>query len=166
MSKAVTIEESITIDESAEKLWEVCADEFEHIDKWDSNVKSSSARGEPIGASKTGGRVCHQYNGRKTVEDLVKFDAFRQRFTYAITEGLPGFVVSAENTWRLHELETNKTQLTMRLEMRVKGLMGTLMKKPMKSQMGKVLRNAQEELKHYVEHSQHHPRKQKKERGN
>lgn len=36
----------------------------------------------------------------------------------------------------------------------VSGILGTIMQGPMKSQMGKVLANAQEELKHYIEKSE------------
>lgn len=162
MPKDVSIEESVLIDAAIDDVWRVSAHEFEHIDRWDANVRASSARGAARMGAKVGGRVCKQYSGRNTVEEFVDYDDASHTFTYAITEGLPGFVVHAHNQWTLKPIGTGKTKLTMRVEMQVKGLLGTLMAGPMKSQMGKVLRNAQGELRHYIETGSPHPRKQKK----
>ena len=162
MPKTIVIQESTPINTSLETLWKIAADDFAHIDRWDANVKSSRPLGNPRLGAKVGGRICNQYGGRKTVEELVKFDDDAKSFTYKITEGLPGFVVSAHNTWNLENSGVEATILTMKISMQVKGILGTLMSGPMKSQMSKVLRNAQNELKHYAETGRPHSRKAKK----
>ncbi|MEM7620951.1 MAG: SRPBCC family protein [Pseudomonadota bacterium] len=162
MTKTVIIEKNTVIDMPIDRVWQVSAVEFAHIDRWDGNVKTS----DPIASGPTGenigGRVCKMYNKRKTVERIVEFDEGRRTFAYEITEGLPGFVILARNTWTHQAIANNSTKLTMRLMMQVRGLLGTLMKAPMKSQMSKVLSKAQEELKHYAETGQPHSRKRKK----
>lgn len=162
MPKIVSIERSTVINVPVERLWEVSADEFEHIDRWDGNVKSSHPSVNAVVNAPVGGRVCNLYSGGKTVERFIEFDNSKHTFTYEIAEGLPGFVISARNIWMHEAIAENKTKLTMRIVMRVKGILGTIMRCPMNWQMGKVLDNAQEELKHYTETGQPHPRKLKK----
>ncbi|MEM8983011.1 MAG: SRPBCC family protein [Pseudomonadota bacterium] len=162
MRKTVAIEESTAIDAALEDVWKVSAHDFEHIDRWDANVRSSQQNGSPKSDAPVGGRVCNMYNGRETVENFVEYDESKHRFAYEITKGLPGFVISARNTWTHDAASPGKTRLTMNITMQVEGILGTLMQAPMKSQMGKVLRNAQEELKHYIETGRPHSRKLKK----
>ena len=162
MPKIVSIERTTVINAPLEHLWKVSADEFEHIDRWDGNVKSSHPSGNTVVNAPVGGRVCNLYSGGKTVERFIEFDNSKYTFTYEIAEGLPGFVISARNTWLHEAVAGNKTKLTMRVVMRVKGILGRIMQCPMKLQMGKVLGTAQEELKHYIETGQPHPRKRKK----
>ena len=161
MPKIVSIERSAIINVPVERLWQLSADEFEHIDRWDGNVKSSRSSDDVMTSASVGGRVCDLYSGGKTVERFIEFDNSRYTFTYEITEGLPGFVISARNTWTHKAVPGNKTKLTMHIVMRVKGILGRIMQCPMKFQMGKVLENAQAELKHYIETGQPHPRKRK-----
>ena len=59
-------------------------------------------------------------------------------------------------------MSNRETQLTMTVRIEVKGILGVLMSGMMKHQMSKVLRNAQEELKHFIEYESPHPRKQRK----
>ncbi|MEL7536879.1 MAG: SRPBCC family protein [Pseudomonadota bacterium] len=162
MPKSLKISESIVINAPLDVVWNVSANQFEHIDRWDGNVRSSRATGAPFGGAPVGGRVCSMYNGSETVEALVSFDDEQRSFVYEIKKGLPGFVVSARNTWQHSGAAAGKTHLSMTVDLEVKGILGTLMRGPMKSQMGKVLRNAQQELKHYAETGNPHPRKQKK----
>lgn len=162
MPKIVTIERSTVINVPVEHLWQVSAIEFEHIDRWDGNVKASRSCGDVIVGSPVGGRVCNLYGGGKTVEQFISFDDSQYIFAYEITEGLPGFVVSARNTWTHEAIAANNTRLTMCVVIRMQGILGRMMQCPMKFQMGKVLDSAQEELRHYVEMCQPHPRKKKK----
>ncbi|MEM9151879.1 MAG: SRPBCC family protein [Cyanobacteria bacterium P01_F01_bin.3] len=162
MPKVVSIEKSTIINVPVEDLWKVSADKFGQIDRWDGNVKASRPSGSAIVGAPVGGRVCDLYSGGKTVESLIIYDDSAYMFAYEITEGLPGFVISARNTWTHEAITRNQTKLTMRVVMRVKGILGTIMRCPMKLQMGNVLNNAQEELKYYIETGQPHPRKRKK----
>ncbi|MEN1728961.1 MAG: SRPBCC family protein [Pseudomonadota bacterium] len=162
MNKTITIERNISIDAPIEQVWRVSAEEFEDIDRWDANVKSSISNEHPVSGSASAGRICTQYNGRKIVEELIETDVDRTSFSYRISKGLPGFVESAINTWRLEKSSSTQTRLTMTVIIQVRGLIGTMMSVPMKAQMGKILGNAQEELKHFIEKGLPHPRKSAK----
>ncbi|MGF1476188.1 MAG: SRPBCC family protein [Geminicoccaceae bacterium] len=158
------MERQISINAPIDEVWKVSAVEFEHIDRWDGNVRASRSSGAALSGGPVGGRVCDLYGGGKTVERFVEFDESRRSFTYDIVEGLPGFIVSAKNIWTHDPVDCDEARLSMRLVMQVKGILGLIMQRPMRLQMGRVLGNAQEELKHYVETGQPHPRKQKKMR--
>lgn len=165
MPSTVIIEKSIVINAPIDAVWKVSAAEFEHIERWDANVQASRAQPRQTSVqAPVGGRVCDLYSGGQTTEKFVEYDERTYRFAYEITSGLPGFVVSAKNIWIHETVAGGKTRLTMRVIMAVKGLLGAIMKGPMRAQMGKVLGNAQQELKHYVETGSPHPRKRKKMR--
>ncbi|MEM0929845.1 MAG: SRPBCC family protein [Pseudomonadota bacterium] len=164
MPKLIVIERSCVIDAPIDKVWEVSATDFEQIDRWDANVKASRAEGTATAGAPIGGRVCDLYSGGQTVEVFTHYDPKNHTFAYAITKGLPGFVASAVNTWSHETVADRKTKLTMRIDIVVKGVLGTLMEAPMKGQLGSVLEKAQEELKHFAETGQPHPRKRKKQK--
>lgn len=162
MPKTVSVEKSIIINAPLDQVWQVTAGDFENIHRWDANVKTARQKGVAHNGAPVGGRVCGLYNGSDIVESIVEYDENRHRFVYAITEGLPGFIESGQNTWTHQVVNPNKTRVTMKTAMNVKGFLGTIMQGPMKSQIGKLLGNVQEELKHFVETGQPHPRKLKK----
>lgn len=156
-SNAIVVERSIEISAPIDHVWHVSAEEFGNISKWDSNVKASRSTNESV----LGGRVCDLYGrgNKKVVEELVAYDESAKSFAYAITEGLPGIVSSAINTWSHSPTEQGGTILTMRVEMKLTGVMAGLMKGPISKQMSKLLQTALEELKYYVETGEAHPRK-------
>ncbi|MEM7765807.1 MAG: SRPBCC family protein [Pseudomonadota bacterium] len=162
MSIRVVVERRILIDAPMEDVWQNTAESFAGIDQWDANVKRSSAFGDPPPGAPVGGRECQLYKGGPTVEELVQWDSDTRVFAYDIAKGLPGFVQQARNTWTHESSGHNSTQLTMRLELVVSGLLGRLMRAPMRSQLGKLLERAQAELKHYVETGTPHPRKRRR----
>lgn len=155
----VKVTETVIIDAPIDRVWRHTADEFEQISRWDANVRTSTPTTgrRPEGAS-VAGRRCELYKGKPTVEQLTVFDVARQTFSYEIVEGLPGFVRTATNTWS-HRAVGETTELSMTVSIDMGGLLGVLMKRPLSGQMRKVLGNAQEELKHYVELGQVHERK-------
>lgn len=162
MKRSLTIETSTTIQAPVERVWKITALEFEHIDRWDGNVKESRAFGSAAANAPVGGRVCNMYGGGTTKEKIVEFDEVNRSFAYEITEGLPGFVLTARNTWTHEAIAGGHTKLTMRIDMQLGGIMGIIMQTPIRFQMGKVLGKAQEELKHFIETERVHPRKSSK----
>ena len=139
MPKTVKIEKSTRIAAPFEKVWTIAATDFEHIARWDANVRSSAATTEIFSGAPVSGRVCKMYNGGTTTEKIIEFDESERAFTYEIVSGLPGFVVAAQNRWKIESLSPTDTKVTMTIAMSVKGMLGTIMQTPMKSQMGKVL---------------------------
>ncbi|MEM9886407.1 MAG: hypothetical protein AAF849_10975 [Bacteroidota bacterium] len=64
----------------------------------------------------------------------------------------------ATNTWT-HTAKDSGTELTMHVKMEVQGLMGAIMKGPMKKRMNSIVQDALEELKVYAETGSLHERK-------
>jgi len=158
----IKIEESIFINTSIGKLWEITALQFDKIGVWSAGVVDSEGHG--VGKN---GAVCHErqcvpsYKGfKETTERIIEYKPEDYTFTYQIAAGLPKMVVYATNTWN-HFEEGNGTRLTMKINMELKGLMARIMKGPMKGQMKKILRENLEELKVFAETGEVHQRKQK-----
>ena len=160
MAQNLNIQESIVIDVSKEKLWEITALQFDKIGDWSSGVVRSEGHGTSDLGAVCLERNCEpSYKGfNRTTERIVDYQPADHQFTYKIVAGLPGMVQNATNTWTHVEIGDN-TLLTMDVHMQLKGFMGWLMKIPMKKQMGKILKENLEELKTYVETGQIHERK-------
>lgn len=156
--------ESIEIAASVERVWEVAAGEFDRIDRWASNVAQSDAL--PVESPafiehQPAGRVCTTPQGR-TKETFVHYDEGERSFTYAIRgDAMPGFVSEATNRWTMEPAGAGRTCLTMTVNMQTRGLVGVIMGPMMQLGMGRLLRTNLEELKHYIETGEQHPRKRK-----
>ena len=151
---------SIYIDVPREELWKITAQEFGQVDKWISGVNHSTPIEGSINNSTVGARTCDpSYKGfKETTEELIMYNKEEYTFAYKISEGLPGFVESAVNTWS-HDKEGNGTKIAMNVVFEVKGLMGSIMKNIMRKKMETILTEALEELKVYAETGEQHPRK-------
>lgn len=156
----ITKEQSIYIDVPIEQLWKITALDFANIGAWSAGVNSSEGQGAGINGSKVTERVCQpSYKGFKaTTERFIKYNPNDYSFTYQIPNGLPKMVTYAENVWK-HKKKGNGTELTMAVNMELKGFMGWLLKGVMEKQMGKILVENLEELKIYAETGKLHPRK-------
>ncbi|MEM6699234.1 MAG: SRPBCC family protein [Bacteroidota bacterium] len=156
--KVVEVKKSIYIDAAKEVLWKITAEDFTEVDKWISGVNLAESTGE-VKTGMGAARSCTpSYKGfSKTTEKIVDFQP-TDFFTYQIVEGMPKMVAHATNTWT-HVAKGEGTELTMHVKMEVQGLMGAIMKGPMKKRMNVVIQDALEELKVYAETGNLHERK-------
>jgi len=156
-----TIKDSIHINAPIEEVWKISALDFGGIYKWQSGVNLSTAEGVGPNAAPCEERVCHvNVKGfGKTHEQFISYEPERFRFSYKVVQGMPSFVKSAVNEWT-HVREGKGTRLTMEAHMEVPGLMGFIMGPLMRRQMSKLLGEALEELKFYIEKGKPHPRKE------
>lgn len=154
---------SIVIHAPADKVWTILGDNFASISEWASDVQRSAPNADliaPTGAP-VGGRVCHVPGFGDIYETFTDYDAVGKRYTYEAT-GMPFFVKAAHNSWQIEALDAHSCRVGFKAEMRLLPVIGTLMGVPMRIQLSKVLQNAVEELKYYVETGNLHPRKLKK----
>ncbi|MEM9361374.1 MAG: SRPBCC family protein [Bacteroidota bacterium] len=160
MPQQVEIKESILIEIPIDKLWEITALQFDKIGDWSSGVLSSKGHGvSELGAVCLERQCEPSYKGfKKTTERIVDYHPENHQFTYKIVSGLPAMVQNATNSWT-HIGNENQTRITMDVNMELKGLLGWLMKNPMKKQMRKILRENLEELKYYAETGRVYDRK-------
>ena len=158
----VNLKESILIETSVEELWNITALQFDKIGLWSAGVTDSEGHGTGFNGSVCTERQCTPaYKGfKQTTERIIDYQPDNKQFTYQITEGLPKMVANATNTWT-HIKEGSGTKITMEINMKLKGLMGRIMKGPLKKRMSKILKQNLEELKVYAETGEVHERKQK-----
>ena len=162
----IKIKDQITVNAPASKVWRVIAHEFDNIGQWSSEIAESKAimdRPVPEGA-KVGGRVCLSPGfGADATEAFTYYDEQDMRFGYEAIGELPWpwLLKRAENNWRVHSLNPNKSVAEFRAEVEVKLFPGLLLM-PLMPFIKKVWGSRTlEELKYYVEHDQPHPRKLK-----
>ena len=152
----------ITINAPVGKVWQVLAEDFAAIGKWSSGVDYSEGSGAGINGSKHTERACKisAVGFSDTKERILQYDKNRT-LRYSLYHGLPGFVISAENTWTLEEINSNTTRIVGQTEMHVKGVMGFLFRGMMRNNLNRVLAEMAEEVKHYIENGTPHPHKLK-----
>ena len=74
--------------------------------------------------------------------------------TYAVLDGMPGFMTKAENTWSVIPIDENHSKLVMAADFESKGLMGTLMNGMMKKKLSTTLDTVLNDAKIYAETGQ------------
>ena len=95
------VRKRVTINEPANKVWQILAHEFAHIDKWCSGIKHSCATSTdstPDGAP-VSGRICDSSH-----ELLTHYDEQSMRFSY-MGVGLPSFIKKLDNTWSVTAID-------------------------------------------------------------
>ncbi|MEM9292886.1 MAG: SRPBCC family protein [Acidobacteriota bacterium] len=157
------IQRQITIDASPEEVWQVLGHQFDQVSLWASSVSHSAARsdGKRVSSAPASGRVCETDLGPFR-ESILEFDEERKVLAYeASGEKMPSFVHNLKNRWSLTALSGSRTRVDMLMTADLAFPFRLFMPPLMKLQMGRVLSFAIEELKHYVETGQPHPRKVK-----
>lgn len=158
----VNVDSLITINKSAKDVWSILADDYGGIGKWASGVNASEGVGNPIGGSNCSGRQCKisATGFSDTEEKILTYNKDNFILQYQLVHGLPGFVKNAINTFILTPVK-DETKVNVNTIMDATGIPGMLMKGFMSRSTQKVLNHMLEELKHYIETGNVHPRKQK-----
>lgn len=154
------IEKVVIIETSIDKAWQILGPEFAYPQRWASAVNHSEAKGPSFEGASCSERGCATTIGQLK-EKLIEYDPAQYTLAYEISEGMPGMVSSALNHWQLRAINVQQTQLTMRIEMEVKGILGKIMQPMMRIQMSNLGAQIAEEFKYYVENGKPHPRKVK-----
>ncbi len=153
--------ESLQINAPASEVWHIVAHEFENVSKWASDVDHSvkaSNRAILEGAD-VGGRVCLSKYGEIT-EGFIHFDEAGMTFTYDAEGGaVPFFIKRTKNTTKVEPKGDHTCIVSIGPEVEFLPIIGLIVRFPMQMFMRTVLRNTLEELKHYAETGEVHPRK-------
>ncbi|MDG1331097.1 MAG: SRPBCC family protein [Crocinitomicaceae bacterium] len=152
--KEFNVDREIEINVSAEQLWEMVGPGFVEVYKWSSNVDHA----EGSGKSEFEGAVCSNRSCAVNVkgfssiaEKLTNYSIDNKTLSYEVVEGMPGFMVLAENTWTVVPISESKSKLVMKGRFSTKGLMGTMMRGMMKKKMGETLEMVLNDAKVYAE---------------
>ena len=151
VKKVMNIKKEIIVNKSASEVWEVLGNQFPEAYKWARGLDHSEGHGEARfeGAS-CSNRTCEVPGFGKIQEVIKKFDPENHVLIYQVTQGFPGFITSAINTWKLTSSGMN-TKVEMDMIMNTKGIKGALMGPMMKMNLSKTVAGVLSDLKTYVE---------------
>ncbi len=157
MSNQLNVAQSIEIDVDVDELWHRTAEDYGGIHQWVSVV--SDVISDPNAPDQGLGQVrtCVSPFGN-TRETVVAYDEDRRVFAYAI-EGMPPIVTDPVNTWTITDLGSNRSAVEMRMSGGLVPGADAAAQQELESQLEQLLGMAAEELKHYVETGEPHPRK-------
>ena len=155
------IKQQVTINASADKVWEIVGSQYGQVSDWISAVhfsEESKSAGAPHHAP-VSGRVCETDLG-PFKETVTRYDAENRSLAYtAQGDKMPFFVKQMSNAWQITPLDNHSAKVEMCLEVSILPVFNLVMGPIMRLQMGGILKNAVEELKYYAETGMPHPRK-------
>lgn len=158
--QGVELHASIAINAPAAAVWAVLGERFGHIGEWAAPILASSLAGEPeIGAE----RACRiarfgPVPAGVITERLVSFAPAAMSFAYEAVSGMPRFVRRAMNRWSVHPDGEQRCVVRSHATLELRGLVrwfGFAIRRPLRKSGLHVL----EELRHWVERGEPHPRK-------
>lgn len=154
----MNVRQQIKINAPASQLWHILAEDFDKISGWAATVLESGPNPQvPEGE----GRVCLTTFGKNT-EVITHIDKTERTYTYAVTpEKRPFFLKGIENTWTIKPIGNDRSEVSMNANVKLMPVIGLLIAPLMKRRMLKGFVSILEELKHYAETGEVHPRKQK-----
>ncbi len=155
--KGFDIKKEISINVSADQLWEMVGPGFVEVYKWSSNVDFAQGSGTP----EFDGAVCSDRECNVNVkgfdkisEKLIKYNAKDKVLAYCVVGGMPGFVERAVNEWTVVADGPRRSRLQMSAQFRSKGLVSILMNPLMKKNMSSTLETVLNDAKIYAETGQ------------
>lgn len=145
---------TVLLNVSAEQAWEAIGNRFGDNGLWAASLTSSYLTGDlEVGVS----RICMNKD-HKTVEELTQYDSEHMELSYHITSDLPFFIKTAKNHWSVKSLGPNKSSMTSEVTSDL--AWWALPLTPLMSLgIDGILTKAMDELKHWAETGEQHPRK-------
>jgi uncharacterized membrane protein len=149
------------IEKPAAAVWDIVGNRFGQAYEWASLLNHSTGHGAPLSGQVCEARTCDVKGMGNIKERLVEFDPERHVLRYEVTKGFPFFVRRGVNHWQISGLGATRCRVTTTASLTTKGIVGFMMAPMMRMQMSRMLRSMLEDLKHYAETGQPHPRKLK-----
>lgn len=147
------------IDRPAADVWRILGDGYSEISKWARAVTHSEGPAER--SCQVGDvRSCTVAGMGELREKITEFDPTTYVLAYEVTEGLPPVIRKGSNSWRLAP-EGERTRLLMTGEAELRFPFGLILAPFLRLKLGRLFRDTVEDLKHYVETGQPHPRKRR-----
>ena len=161
----ISIKNSVIVNTSADRVWQIMAKEFIDISHWARDVNDSyenlSVTTKYEGAP-TGARFCEVSGMGKLEEHILHFDADKREITWnANSDKIPSFVKGLQNAWTIKQIDETTTQITTILTATLTGFLGTIMSPLMKLNFSKLMKGILEDLITYAETGNVSPTKKK-----
>lgn len=146
----------------AERVWEIVGRRFDRIGEWATAIASSrpSGPGDAESGVPVAGRDCQTgiRIAPRVVETILSYDDAGRRLTYE-GAGLPTFVTTARNRWQVIAIDAERAHVRLEATLETRGALGRLLRLPLRVQLNREGRRLLQDLKHYAEHDQISPRK-------
>lgn len=149
----MNIQKTVTVNASAERVWDILGPNYERAGDWASSVFVSRARpGTPaVAGAPVAGRTCETTLGPFT-ESVVDYDETRRRIAYSASGAkMPGFVRSLVNAWTVTPAGPDRATVTMELNADIAQPFRLAMGWVMRRQFDRVLGESIDDLKVYAE---------------
>ncbi len=148
----------ITVNASAEKVWDITGRDFANIGLWSTAVSHSVANEklDSVNNSPVGGRICETSFG-KISEEFTAYDDDKKTFSFKGVFDSKMFD-SVVNTTELTSIDENTTEVKMTPNVEL-SFIGTLMSPMIKMKLSKTMDEILDDLKYYVENGKPSPRK-------
>ncbi len=154
------IRNELLIERSADNVWKVMGKQFDRIHEWASFFKDS----KPTGETKFDGidfsaRDTFVERGENT-HTLDIFDSENHVLSYTVTAGAPPFAEKAEAQWALEIVTEKSCTASIEVNMVLKDMVPAEKAQEVKQWLSQSSEGMLEELKHFIETEELHPRKQ------
>jgi hypothetical protein len=156
------IRNEIYIDAPARRVWSAVGDRFMHIGEWAAPIASSCpvGRADPaVGTIRSCTTVAFgPFEPGMVEERLTRFDCEQMTLEYEAFDGMPNFIAAAANRWSVAQVDGGRSLVRMHATLTLRGparLLACVIKWQLQSAGARVA----EELRHFVETGQPHPRK-------
>jgi len=148
----------ITVNASAEKVWDITGRDFANIGVWSTAVSHSVANDKlaSVNNSPVGGRLCETSFG-KISEEFTAYDDDKKTFSFKGVFDSKMFK-SVINTTELTSIDENTTEVKITPNVEL-SFIGTLMSPMIKMKLSKTMDEILDDLKYYVENGKPSPRK-------
>ncbi len=144
------IQQTISVEAPAQKIWEVLWDQYDRACDWASTVNHSEKR--KVSDSKYTGRSCHSTWGE--ISEIVdNVDEKNMTYTYH-ADGLPSMMRKAKNTWKVYPKSVNTSEVSIDLEIVLAPVPKALMSWMIVPRMKKDIIQTLVDLRYFVETGQ------------
>jgi Polyketide cyclase / dehydrase and lipid transport len=146
----------VTIEASAERVWEIVGHGFASIGDWATAIEASHQ-------DFAGARICETGlpGVPRVAETVVAYDEAERTLTYVATD-VPRFFREARNRWRVSPAGADRSHARFDGVLELRGVVGLLVALPLRLRMRRETRTVLDDLKHYAEHGTPSPRKQRR----
>ena len=153
----MNVHRELTINASADRLWQILGDDYAKVGEWTTQVLSS----QPNPDLRVGeGRVCVTDGFGDAKETLTQYDEQKRELAYVATiEKMPFFVKEMANAWRVEPKGESRSIVHMDMNGKLLPVFKQIMTRPMSKQLAKSADLFLRDLKYYAETGDIHPEK-------
>lgn len=149
------IKESIEINVSADRAWEIIGPNFLNIADWGPGV-NKSWNNESVPATfegaPAGGRFCDLGKFGKADERIVHYDQVQKEISWsAKIDKMPSFLVGLQNALKVEEISKDSCRVSTNITANLTGFRGVLLSIPIKNNFTKLIKGFVKDWKIYAE---------------